>query len=125
MLVFLHGHPDRPTAGWHRDPKGDNTRKGKTFIPDWMSDDEARAAMQLTLDEPQRVIPNGPGNTIRFREVDRVIWKCETYTRNDGIEMYRHMYPLNGDGVEINNSKSEREPAPLNREYLMEGGPIQ
>jgi cellobiose-specific phosphotransferase system component IIA len=125
MRVFLHGHPDKPKAGWHRDPDGKNTRDGKTFIPDWMTDDEARKAMQLTLEEPQRVIPNGPGNTIRYREVDRVIWYCETYTSNDGSEVYRHMYPLNGDGIQKNKSNGVREPAPLDRRFLFEEGPIR
>ena len=115
--VLLHGIPGTP-KGWHYDPYGLNTYPGKTFAPAWMSEKEIIDAINLTLKEPQFVENNGSTNTVRFREINRVIWKAETWTDANGVEHYKHLYPLNGDGVTGNDANGQRHEVPLDRSVL-------
>jgi hypothetical protein len=118
--VLLYGQPGT-TKGWHYDPTGKNHVSGKSFAPIWMSPEDIVAAAQLTLDEPQAV-RDFRGNTVRLREVDRVIWYAETWTATDGSENYKHIYPLNGDDVMRNPRAGDLEvgryEVPLDRTVL-------
>jgi hypothetical protein len=118
--VALHG---RGSKGGHFDPNGVNTWPGKSFAPVRMSDRDVRAAIQATLDAPQKVTIRGT-TTRREREVDRVIWRVDTHPdRITGRTTLGHAYPVSGDGVMKNPPKGSpsgmsRFAVPLDRALL-------
>ena len=73
---------------------------GKTEFPASWTADDIIYATELTLREPQRIVPRGSQRTSHFREVHGVVVEVSFYQVSPLEEpVYRHSVPINGNGV--------------------------